>query len=101
MAMAETTGKAKKAKAKAPAKAPAKAGAAAGAAKKAVAKNTEVKKAVAKKTKVTENKAAAYIPTHQEIAALAVQYWMERGRQHGQHIQDWLRAEQELMKMAS
>jgi hypothetical protein len=91
MAMAETTKKAKKAMAKAKAKAPAKAGAAAGAAKKAVAK----------KTAVIENKAAAYIPTHEEIAALAVQYWMERGREHGQHMQDWLRAERELMKMAS
>jgi hypothetical protein len=32
---------------------------------------------------------------------LAQQYWAQRGWQHGQHEQDWLRAEQELMKLAS
>lgn len=56
--------------------------------------------AVARKQTVAE-KVTATTPTHQEIAQLALHYWAERGRQHGQHEQDWLRAERELMKMAS
>jgi hypothetical protein len=60
------------------------------------------KKALANKEKdVRELNAAAYIPTHEEIAFLALQYWEERGRAHGEHVQDWLRAEQDLVKMAS
>jgi hypothetical protein len=40
-------------------------------------------------------------PTHEEIAALAAQYWAERGWQDGAAEQDWLRAEQELLEKAS
>ena len=82
--MAETGAKTKKAKA------PAKSRAAAGTTSKTVAK----KQTVAEKVKATT-------PTHKEIARLAEQYWAERGRQEGLAEQDWLRAEQELMKMAS
>lgn len=81
--MAETTGKEKKAKA------PARPKAAAGTAKKAPAK------------KATGESAAPKVPTHHEIARLAEQYWAERGRHDGHAEQDWLRAEQELSKMAS
>lgn len=49
----------------------------------------------------TAKKIAGYRPTHQEIAALAEKYWAERGHTDGQAEQDWLRAEQELMKLAS
>jgi len=84
--MAETTGKAKKAKS------PAKPRAAAG--------TGTTRKATAKKQTVAEQ-VKATTPTHAEIALLAQQYWVERGREHGQDEQDWLRAEQELMKMAS
>ena len=81
--MAETTEKAKKAKAPAKPRAT----------------------AAAKKTtsKANNNGAAAEIrrPTHEEIAALAEQYWRERGHNEGHAEQDWLRAEQELMKKAS
>ena len=56
--------------------------------------------APAKKQTVAE-KVTATTQTHQEIAQLALHYWAERGRQHGQHEQDWLRAERELMKIAS
>jgi hypothetical protein len=73
-------------------KAPAKPKAAAGA--------TKTKKAATKKETVVE-KVTRTTPTHAEIALLALQYWAERGRQHGQDQADWLRAEQELMKMAS
>jgi hypothetical protein len=69
------------------AKAPAKPKAAAGTTKKTTAK-----------TKTVAEKVTAYTPTHEEIARLAEQYWAERGHQDGQAEQDWLRAEQELMK---
>ncbi len=76
--MAETTEKAKKAKA------PAKPRAAAGTAKKTTAKKT------------VAEKVTATTPTHEEIARLAQQYWAERGHQDGHAEQDWLRAEREL-----
>jgi hypothetical protein len=40
-------------------------------------------------------------PSREEIALLAYQYWTKRGRQNGQHEQDWYRAEQELMGLAA
>lgn len=39
--------------------------------------------------------------SHDEIARLAHRYWNERGRQHGHHVEDWLRAEHELRQKAS
>ena len=72
------------------AKAPAKPRATAGTAKKTTAK----KKTVAERVTATT-------PSHEEIARLAQQYWAERGHQDGQAEQDWLRAERELMKIAS
>ena len=35
-------------------------------------------------------------PTHDEIAQLAFSLYESRGRQDGHHVEDWLRAEQEL-----
>jgi len=58
------------------------------------------KKTATKKTTVAEQ-VIATTPTHEEIARLAQQYWAERGHQDGQAEQDWLRAERELMQMAS
>ena len=84
--MAETIEKTKKAKA------PAK--------PKAAAAGTTTKKTAAKKQTVAE-KVTATTPTHEEISRLAQQYWAERGHQDGQAEQDWLRAERELMQMAS
>ena len=81
--MAEAINKAKKAKAPAKPRA-------AGVAKKTTAKQ----QTVAEKVKATT-------PTHEEIANLARQYWEERGHQDGQAEQDWFRAEQELLQMAS
>lgn len=83
--MAETIEKTKKAKA--PAKPKATAG-------------TTIKKTAAKKQTVAE-KVTATTPNHEEIARLAQQYWAERGYDEGQAEQDWLRAERELMQMAS
>ncbi|HEY6444995.1 MAG TPA: DUF2934 domain-containing protein [Acidobacteriaceae bacterium] len=39
--------------------------------------------------------------SREEIARLAHKFWAERGHQHGHHVDDWLRAEQELRKKAS
>ena len=33
---------------------------------------------------------------YDEVARLAHSYWQQRGGQHGQHVEDWFRAEQEL-----
>jgi hypothetical protein len=37
-------------------------------------------------------------PTHDEIARLAFSLYESRGRQNGHDIEDWLRAEQELVR---
>jgi hypothetical protein len=36
-----------------------------------------------------------------DVAILAHRYWKERGHRHGQHEEDWFRAEQELRGKAS
>jgi hypothetical protein len=36
-------------------------------------------------------------PTHEEIAKLAYCFYESRGRQDGYQMEDWLRAEQELV----
>jgi hypothetical protein len=41
------------------------------------------------------------MPAREEIEKLARAYWEQRGYQDGYAEQDWLRAEQELLKMAS
>ena len=37
-------------------------------------------------------------PTHEEIAQLAYSLYESRGRQEGHQVEDWLRAEQELVR---
>lgn len=37
-------------------------------------------------------------PTHDEIAWLAFTLYEARGRQHGHDVEDWLRAEQQLVR---
>lgn len=37
-------------------------------------------------------------PTQDEIAHLAFSLYEARGRQDGHHVEDWLRAEQELVR---
>ena len=39
----------------------------------------------------------APVPSHQEIAGLAYGYWEARDRRHGSALEDWLRAERELL----
>jgi hypothetical protein len=85
-------------KAKSPAKPRTTAGAAK-TAKQAAPKNTNAK-IVAKKRTVAEQ-VTATTPSREEIARLAQQFWAERGHQDGLAEQDWLRAERELVGMAS
>jgi hypothetical protein len=72
----------------------------AAAAKKATAKDGAPNKIVARRKTVAEQ-VNATTPSREEIARLAQQFWQERGRQDGLAEQDWLRAERELMGMAS
>lgn len=39
--------------------------------------------------------------THEEIAALAYSFWVERGYQGGSPEEDWLRAEQQLSALSA
>jgi hypothetical protein len=58
------------------------------------------RKTVTKKDEVTQV-AKAKTPSREEIEQLARRFWADRGYQDGQAEQDWLRAEQELLQMAS
>jgi hypothetical protein len=55
---------------------------------------------VAKKVKVAQPVKLTF-PSRAEIEQLARQYWAQRGYTDGYAEQDWLRAEQELLQMAS
>jgi hypothetical protein len=69
-------------------------------------KKTSTRKAPARKTAqaaaapAVENSAENYVarrtPNYEEIARLAEQFWIERGRPFGSPEVDWLRAEQTL-----
>ncbi len=48
-----------------------------------------------------EPKTAQMKISDEEVARLAHRYWAERGGQHGNHVDDWLRAERELRGKAS
>jgi hypothetical protein len=103
-----TTEKPKTAKAPAkPRKTPEKSAKTTTPAKTTAAPKATAAKATAK-TAVPKTKAAPAAakptpasPTHYDIAILAEKYWAERGWQDGAAEQDWLRAEQELIKLAS
>ena len=58
------------------------------------------RKTAAKKENVAKTSRPA-MPPREEIEKLARAYWEQRGFQDGFAEQDWLRAEQELLKMAS
>ncbi len=58
------------------------------------------RKTAAKKEK-TVQAARPALPPREEIERLARSYWAQRGYRDGYAEQDWLRAEQELLKMAS
>jgi len=52
-------------------------------------------------TKKATQKSKPAKPSREEIERLAKSYWEERGCQGGNAEQDWLRAEQELLKKNS
>jgi hypothetical protein len=71
---------------------------------------TVAAKAAPKTTKPAAKPAAAEVrqperpvakarPTHEQIAYVAYGYFLQRHGQHGNHEQDWLRAEQELLRL--
>jgi hypothetical protein len=75
------------------------------------AENKLVKKTSAE-TRSTENKSSVKKPvasangtsnsiSHDQVALLAHRFWIDRGRAHGRHEEDWFRAEQELRAKAS
>jgi hypothetical protein len=64
---------------------------------KAVAVAAKPRKTATKKDNVT----AISQPARNVIEQLAYQYWAQRGYQHGNSLQDWLRAEQELQERVS
>jgi len=59
------------------------------------------KKAAAKKAEAPTGIAIVRPVSQQEVAVLAHRFWAERGYRHGQHVDDWFRAEQELRGKAS
>jgi hypothetical protein len=60
----------------------------------------KTRKPAIKKEKLT-SAATHALPSREEIERLAQTYWAQRGYQDGFAEQDWLRAEQELLKKAS
>lgn len=48
-----------------------------------------------------KTRAAKSAPTHEEIALRAYEIYLERGGAPGDALQDWTRAEQELMEKNS
>jgi hypothetical protein len=70
--------------------------------RKTAEKAVETKAVKKDKVKKTEAAQPSVVePTREEIAELARKYWAERGWQDGFAEQDWLRAEQELRRVAS
>jgi DUF2934 family protein len=63
---------------------------------KAAAPNTTAHKKV-----TARSKGMSLNASHEEIANLAHRYWTERGGQHGNDTDDWLRAERKLLGKAS
>lgn len=48
----------------------------------------------------TEEASVSHGPTQDQIRLRAYQIYLERGGHHGQELDDWLRAERELQKLA-
>jgi ABC-type uncharacterized transport system auxiliary subunit len=69
--------------------------------KKAEAEKLATKKPAAEKAKASTGIAIVKPVSREEVAALAHRFWAERGYRHGQHVDDWFRAEQELRNKAS
>jgi Protein of unknown function (DUF2934) len=48
----------------------------------------------------SEEASVSHGPTQDQIRLRAYQIYLERGSHHGQELDDWLRAERELQKVA-
>jgi hypothetical protein len=59
-------------------------------------KKTAPRKTAAKKKTTTPAEPSNVPLTRQEVELLAYQLWVDRGKQHGDDGQDWLRAEEQL-----
>ncbi|HEU5022471.1 MAG TPA: DUF2934 domain-containing protein [Bryobacteraceae bacterium] len=81
------------------------------AAKPRTPKTTVSVKSATPRVRMAKHKAAAVevetpsapapaVDRHDEIARIAYGFWEARGREHGHHVQDWLRAEQEYLLTA-
>jgi len=76
------------------------------AAKPKTPKTTVSVKSAAPRVRVAKHKAATVameapaVNAHDKIARMAYGFWEARGREHGHHEQDWLRAEQEYLLTA-
>jgi len=46
--------------------------------------------------RISQTATVTRLVPHEDIAALAYSYWLQRGRQHGHHEEDWFRAERAL-----
>ena len=64
-------------------------------------KKTAAKKPAEKKAEAATGIAMVKPVSQEEVARLAHRFWAERGYQHGKHVDDWFRAEQELRGRAS
>ncbi|MGA7831699.1 MAG: DUF2934 domain-containing protein [Terracidiphilus sp.] len=64
-------------------------------------KATDKPRASAKTKKKVAEPAQITMPSRSEIEQLARRYWEQRGYTDGYAEQDWLRAEQELLRKAS
>ena len=64
-------------------------------------KKNAAKKPAEKKAEAATGIAMVKPVSQEEVARLAHRFWAERGYQHGKHVDDWFRAEQELRSKAS
>jgi len=59
-------------------------------------KTTTPRKTAAKKKAVPTAEKPQVGATNREVAQLAYQLWIDRGKQHGNDTQDWFQAEEQL-----
>lgn len=58
---------------------------------------TKAPRKTATKKKAANKDVVPVLPSRDAVERLAYQYWVERGRHHGEEAQDWLRAEQDII----
>jgi hypothetical protein len=68
--------------------------------KKAIATSAKPSKTAAKKESVVAISQPKVV-SREKIEQVAYQIWVQRGYQHGYALEDWIRAEEELLERAS